>query len=211
MHFLEPRLEPAAIIGAVTTSQGLVAVCLSESKPVTYQHLMVNSSGRFEPSGLIVSYHQADQFSSKKRSVIAWNIANNDGGVYCWAVPCFNTADKENEDTSVTSHDDLDLKQHHMIGSFCYLGESSFWMNGASTNENEIAIGHCSKAFACNLFARQRSRYITCVSQSISSIHVSDCIAGPPPFTSVLYSLFLGNSISGGNNLAHINEVRDFN
>jgi hypothetical protein len=77
-------------------------------------------------------------------------------------------------------------------------------MNGASMNENEIAIGHCSKSFVCNLFARQHSRIIAGVSQSISSLHVSDCIVGLLPFTLVLYTLL------GQNNLTNTNDVCDF-
>jgi hypothetical protein len=75
----------------------------------------------------------------------------------------------------------------------------------ASMNENEIAIGHCSKSFVCNLFARQHWRIIAGgVSQSISSFHVSDCIVGPLPFTLVLYTLL------GQNNLTNTNDVCDF-
>lgn len=182
IHFsICTKADAAAIIGAVTISGGLVAASLSESKSPIYQPLTEGSSN------VVVSYHKADHFSAGKRSLIAWNIAKNNGEVYCWVVPCSSVEHKMNADNIQKLHTELGLKLYSEIGQLCYLGESSLWMNGSSTTENEIAFGQCTNPFACNLFAGQRSRNITTSGPPISSFHLSNCIIGPPPSTSLLY------------------------
>lgn len=100
----------------------------------------------------------------------------------------------------------LDLERPS-IGEFFYLGHSSLWMNGASTNENEASIGPFNKAFGCNLFAGQRSRKImipSSVDEFFASLHVSNCIVGPPRFTSMLFISFLSLASKTYNSRAHI-------
>lgn len=186
---LDSPFKPTAIIGAITMSRGLVAIALFQSKPTIYESLTLDSTEDTALSNPAVSYHKADVFSDGTQSCIAWNIAKSDGTVYCWVVPCsFNFEDSDNSTSSIQFVcNDLDVKQHRLTGQFCHLGASSLWLNGASTNENEIIIGQCTNMFACNLFAGQRSRKITTSNQSTSALHVSNCIIGPPQFTSLLY------------------------
>jgi hypothetical protein len=178
------------VIGAITLPQGLVAICVFASKPAVYQLTTILETDELSvQGGLIVSYWKADSFSDKARSRISWNIAMNDGKVYCWAVPC--------DDTRIETqllNPELGFERYALIGELCYLGNSSLWMNGASTNENEVAIGQFNSSFGCNLFAGQRSRTVAVPGmsdESVASLHVSSCIVGPPPFTQMLFVSFL--------------------
>jgi hypothetical protein len=107
----------------------------------------------------------------------------------------------------------LDLERSS-IGEFCYLGNSSLWMNGASTNENEASIGPLNKTFGCSLFAGQRSRKImipSSVDEFIASLHVSHCIVGPPRFTSMLFISFLSLATKTYNFSANIGSFNGHN
>ena len=85
-----------AVIGIVTVFQGLVAVCVGQNGPTLYRPSLLEKSTAIDESslgqrkGLIVSYWMSDTISSKNGCRIAWNIAGNDGKVYCWSVPCNN-------------------------------------------------------------------------------------------------------------------------
>jgi len=168
-------------------TQGLIAACIHETESPSYRCLLDDP----KTNSLIVSYQEADSFSDECGSRIAWTIVKNDGGVYLWVVHCSSIKSRKNRKVSHFSDTEIDLSLHSDIGDICYLGSSSLWMNGASTNENEIAIGNCSKKFPCNLFAGQHSRTVTVANQSISSLHISNFIVGPLSFTPVLYKTFL--------------------
>jgi hypothetical protein len=197
----ELKTKSAAIIGAATSSGGLIAVCVFESKPTVYLPLINESN---EGSETIVLYRKADSFSDGRSSHIAWNIATSGGEVYCWIVPCAYPEEEGNPnlESIQLSHSDLNLKQHPAIGELCHLGSSSLWMNGASTSENEVAIGQ--------YFAAQDSRKLAVANRSISSLHVTNCIVGPPPFTPRLYMAFLSIAI-GDRQVSSSHEVRGKN
>ena len=88
--------DAIAVIGIVTVFQGLVAVCVSQNGPTLYRPSLLEKSTTIDESSLghrkslVVSYWMSDTISSKNGCRIAWNIACNDGKVYCWSVPCTN-------------------------------------------------------------------------------------------------------------------------
>ena len=168
-------------------SQKLTAICAFDLKPIVYHSLIEDQDE--DTCSLLLSYQKAhlSTGANENGSRVAWNIAKSDGRVFCWSVPCVTLESKKN----------LDCTQSHTLcmqqpatGELYDLGSSALWMNGASTNDNEVSIGQC-KSFACSLFAGQRSRKITLSGHSVSSMHISNCIVGPPPFTSMLYVSFM--------------------
>ena len=160
-------------------SQKLIAICAFDSMPVVYHSLSEDPGA----CSLIVSYQKAHLSTSANEngSLVAWNIAKNDGRVFCWSVPCITLDSEKNTKSSL---------HQSAAGELYDLGSSALWMNGASTNDNEVSIGQC-KSFGCNLFTGQRSRKINVSDHSVSSLHISNCIIGPPPFTSTLYVSFM--------------------
>ena len=88
--------DAIAVIGIVTVFQGLVAVCVNQTEPILYRPSLLEKSSIGDcrtgyRKGVIVSYWVSGNVSSKNCCRIAWNIANNNGNVYCWSVPCRNT------------------------------------------------------------------------------------------------------------------------
>ena len=87
--------EVMAVIGIVTLFQGLVAVCINETGPIMYRPSLLEDATIRERcvgqrNGLLVSYWLSGTISNKNGCRVAWNIAQNDGKVYCWSVPCRN-------------------------------------------------------------------------------------------------------------------------
>lgn len=84
-----------AVIGVVTLFQGLVVACVNQEGLILYRPSLLESGNIHEcqvghKKGLVASYWVSDSFSSTSGCRIAWNIAKNDGKVYCWSVPCTN-------------------------------------------------------------------------------------------------------------------------
>ena len=88
-------------------------------------------------------------------------------------------------------------------------------MNGAATNENEIALGPFSPLiFSCTLYAGQRSRKIPLPAllnsgvDSMRSFYVSNCVISSPPFAPLLYLSFLSSTLQLVENpLTHSHET----
>ena len=97
-----------------------------------------------------------------------------------------------------TSDIPLGIEMHPTLGEFCYLGLSSLWMNGAATNEREVALGpFIPQSFGSTLYAGQRCRKPTSPfgPAAVTPFHVSNCIVAPPQFTPFLYLSFLTLSL----------------
>ena len=177
---------------------GLVALCVRQEGSSLYRPSLLGRA-RDGRHPLLVAYWVAASSSSRHGSRIAWNIAQNDGEVYCWSVPC------RNPDTpAIASQDEssseilLGIEKHPIFGEFCYLGRSSLWMNGAATSEREVALGSfVPLSFGATLYAGQRCRKKSSPSNTVvmASFHVSNCIVAPPQFTPFLFLSFLSLSL----------------
>jgi hypothetical protein len=172
------------VIGITTIFQGLIVVCVSKAEQVLHRTSTLGNkttcSGRCvgDKRSLIVSYWKSCAVLNDRGCYIAWNVADNEGRVFCWLVPCTTSAAR------VASHGSV-------IGETYYLGRSSMWRNGASTNENEIALGAFSP-YGCTLYAGQRSRSINLQrSEGSTAFHVGNCILTSPSTTPVLFVAFL--------------------
>ena len=86
--------DAIAVIAIVTIFQGVVAVCVNQTGPIIYRPNLLEKAtigeGCVGRKGLIASYWISGAFSSANGCRIAWNVALNDGKVYCWSVPCNN-------------------------------------------------------------------------------------------------------------------------
>ena len=133
-------------------------------------------------NSIVASYWMSDSLSSDDScGRIVWNIAKNGGKVYCWEVPCTNS--RINTECN-------QLKPPMLPKNCIKIGHASLWLNGATLNGNDIALG----PFLSNtLYAGQSSRAIRPNSDAndIFSFHVSNCIIGSPQFTPALYISFL--------------------
>jgi len=190
LFFTKAPYDAIAVIGIMTLFQGLVAVCVNQTEPILYRPSLLSNTR--EGCHFIVSYWMAGMISSINGTRIAWNIVQNDGSAYCWSVPCKSAHDSISRvQTGIIAG----VEKHSILGEICGLGSSSFWMNGASTSDHEVAMGpFCSDFFASTLYAGQRSRMNSSIPSSVApltSFHVSNCIVAPPPFTPFLYVLFL--------------------
>jgi len=205
----EASHETIAMVGVTTLFQDLVAVCISPSGPTLYRPSLLEKSILDESScmghrkSLIVSYWVSGTISSEKGCRIAWNIAKNDGKVYCWSVPCTTmkcTLLGQNQSLQFHSPG---LEKHSVMGEICHLGQSSLWMNGATNSEREVSLGpYRPLDIGCVLYAGQRSRKSPSP-EGPASFHVTSCSIGPPQFTPFLYVSFLevssSSADSGGN------------
>jgi len=202
--------ETDAVIGVATLFQGLVAVCISPSGPTLYRPSLLKKSIIDESSSmgcrksLIVSYWVSGTITNEKSCRIAWNIAKNDGKVYCWSVPCRTMKCTLSGQNQSSQYHSPGLEKHSVIGEICHLGQSSLWMNGATNSEREISLGpYRPLDFGCVLYAGQRSRKSPSP-EGPASFHVTSCTIGPPQFTPFLYVSFLevsssSSADSGGN------------
>jgi len=198
-----------AVVGVTTLFQGLVAVCISPSGPTLYRPSLLEKSmiDKFPSMGcrksLIVSYWVSGTITNEKSCRIAWNIAKNDGKVYCWSVPCRTMKCTLSGQNQSSQYHSPGLEKHSVIGEICHLGQSSLWMNGATNSEREISLGpYRPLDFGCVLYAGQRSRKSPSP-EGPASFHVTSCTIGPPQFTPFLYVSFLevssSSDDSGGN------------
>ncbi len=75
---------------------GFLAVCVRPEGNILHRPSLLGPihEGRHR---LYVSYWAAGSVSSCRGSRIAWNVAQNDGEVYCWSVPCTNAASFEHQ------------------------------------------------------------------------------------------------------------------
>ena len=83
-----------AVIGVITVFQGLIAVCVNETGPILYRPSLLKHSGEDCigcRKSLIVSFWMSGSISSRFGCRVAWNIAENNGKVHCWSVPCRNS------------------------------------------------------------------------------------------------------------------------
>ncbi len=83
------------VIGIMTLFQGLVAICINKTGPIVYRPSLLEDRTVGEcyvgkNSGLLVSYWLSGTISNDNGCRVAWNIAQNNGKVYCWSVPCRN-------------------------------------------------------------------------------------------------------------------------
>jgi len=126
-----------------------------------------------------------------------WSIGKNDGTNCSWTVPCDQSWTKADSFSKVISQKRSNNAEPHCggmerfdsVGVVHHIGECSLWMNGAATNEDEIATGpFYSPLMSSTLYSGQMARKIN---QTITSYHVSDCVVAPPPETPTIFLTFL--------------------
>lgn len=83
----------------------------------------------------------------------------------------------------------IGMERFDSLGVVHHIGQCSLWMNGAATNEDEIATGpFYSPLMSSTLYSGQMARKIN---QTITSYHISDCVVAPPPETPTIFLSFL--------------------
>lgn len=191
---LNDKSDVFGIFGITSLFLDLCMVCVNRRGPILCQpcHSKLQKrsfTSECSPStnnSIVASYWMSDSLSSDDScGRIVWNIAKNDGKVYCWEVPC--TSSRINTESN-------QLKPPMLPENYIKIGHASLWLNGATLNGNDIALGaFLSNDFGCTLYAGQSSRAISPNSDAnyIFSFHVSNCIIGSPQFTPVLYISFL--------------------
>ena len=191
---LNDKSDVFGIFGITSLFLDLCMVCVNRRGPILCQpcHSKLQKrsfTSECSPStnnSIVASYWMSDSLSSDDScGRIVWNIAKNDGKVYCWEVPC--TSSRINTESN-------QLKPPMLPENYIKIGHASLWLNGATLNGNDIALGaFLSNDFGCTLYAGQSSRAISPNSDAnyIFSFHVSNCIIGSPQFTPALYISFL--------------------
>ena len=180
------------IVGITSLCCDLSVACISHTGPILYNSISLgvkNTDSDRSPDTIncIISSYWMSGVSSSDR--IVWNIAKNDGKVYCWAAPCCSSSLIRSRTTSSSP-----LENVSMMGEIQYLGLSSLWQNGSTLNGSDIALGpFLSAQFCCTLYAGQSSRKIRPKRDmgSILSFHVSNFVITAPHYTPSLYLSFL--------------------
>jgi hypothetical protein len=190
---LNDKSDVFGIFGITSLVLDLCVVCVNHRGPILCQPCHSKQQKRSftsecSPStnnSIVASYWMSDSLSSDDScGRIVWNIAKNDGKVYCWEVPTNSRINTESNQ----------LKPPMLPKNYIKIGHTSLWLNGATLNENDIALGpFLSNDFGCTLYAGQSSRAIRPNSDAndIFSFHVSNCTIGSPQFTPALYISFL--------------------
>ncbi|KAL7542795.1 hypothetical protein ACHAXR_012401 [Thalassiosira sp. AJA248-18] len=222
--------DAIAIMGIVTVFQGLVAVCVNQTGPILYRpSLLENASiGRCRlgyRKSLIVSYW----VSGTNGCRVAWNIAKNDGKVYCWSVPCRNSEFDHQSSVELNVRRNLSDALDVMVRGTQL---DIFWAC-TSTQEDHCTVllpgleKHSILGEICDLGrsslwmngAMTSEREVAmgpfgpfgCVLYAgqrsrknsslpdLKSFHVSSCIVAPPQFTPFLFISFLSLSSTPNN------------
>jgi len=178
------------VIGITSLFLDLCVACVDHTGPILCKPSLLerhNSIGT--KKSIVASYWISDQTCGGR---IVWNIAMNDGKVYCWAAPCYSSSSSTHSQMIAQNSPE----KHALIGEICYLGRSSLWQNGSTLNGSEVALGpFLSTRFSCTMYSGQSSRTIrprTGIDiKAILSFHAGNCVVAAPSYTPSLYLSFL--------------------
>ena len=190
---LESEPDGFGVIGITSLFLDLCVARVNHIGPILYkpnildEHNSTSDCSLSTNKSIVASYWVSDRAC---RDRIVWNIAKNDGRVYCWAAPCYSSSSSNlNQMTAQTL-----LEKHALIGDIYYLGRSSLWQSGSTLNGNEVALGpFLSTHFSCTMYSGQSSRTIRPKSdvKDIISFHVGNCVIASPDCTPSLFFSFL--------------------
>jgi len=183
------------VIGITSLFLDLCVACVDHTGLIHYQPSLLERSNITSDcsigmkKSIVASYWISDLTC---RGRIVWNIAMNDGKVYCWAAPCYTSSSSTRNQLAALSS----LEAHYLIGEISYLGPSSLWQNGSTLNGSEVALGpFLSTHFSCTMYSGQSSMSIRSKSdfdiKSILSFHVGNCVIAAPSYTPSLFLSFL--------------------